>query len=312
MAAISDTDQGQYDGDTQWDRAVGPMQFIPGTWKSFGADGNGDGVKNPHNIFDAARAAGDYLCSGGANLADAQGLVQSVLRYNHSMDYVSTVLRWMQSYSKQTVKIPDQDGQITPPGDDGNVDNPSRNDDPIPTPTPTPTVTPTTTPPTTPSVTPTPTPKPTTPKPSTPKPSTPTSPKPPYSPTPTPTPADDAHPDDAHADDAYPDDAYPDDADPDDADADPAGLHADADPHPDAEPGRDDDADRWRADPGTGSGRRPGHPAAVHPGAGGFGARNRPPCRTVDRPRILVPARFRAARVPVFVSPSGTGNLAST
>ncbi len=45
MAAITDTDQGLYDGDTAWDRAVGPMQFIPGTWTAFGADGNGDGVR---------------------------------------------------------------------------------------------------------------------------------------------------------------------------------------------------------------------------------------------------------------------------
>ena len=86
MAAISDTDQGQYDGNTQWDRAVGPMQFIPGSWTAFGADGNGDGLKNPHNIFDATRAAGDYLCSGGADLSNAASLVQAVLRYNHSMD----------------------------------------------------------------------------------------------------------------------------------------------------------------------------------------------------------------------------------
>jgi hypothetical protein len=124
MAAIVDTDQGQYDGDTMWDRAVGPMQFIPGTWKQFGADGNGDGVKDPHNVFDAARASADYLCAGGANLGDPQSLVQAVLRYNHSMDYVSTVLRWMQSYSQQTVTVPDTQGVITPPTDDtaGNVD----------------------------------------------------------------------------------------------------------------------------------------------------------------------------------------------
>jgi membrane-bound lytic murein transglycosylase B len=122
MAAISDTDQGRYDGNTQWDRAVGPMQFIPGSWAAFGADGNGDGVKDPHNIFDAARAAGDYLCSGGDDLSNPQGLVQAVLRYNHSMDYVSTVLRWMQSYSKSTVTIPDTPGTIDPPaGDQGNV-----------------------------------------------------------------------------------------------------------------------------------------------------------------------------------------------
>jgi membrane-bound lytic murein transglycosylase B len=123
MAAIADTDQGAYDGNTSWDRAVGPMQFIPGTWNAFGADGNGDGTKDPHNVFDAARAAGDYLCSGGANLADPQGLVQAVLRYNHSMDYVSTVLRWMQTYSKQTVSVPDEPGQIDTPGDDGNADD---------------------------------------------------------------------------------------------------------------------------------------------------------------------------------------------
>src|SRR4051812_25404555 len=61
MAAIADTDQGVYDGNTTWDRAVGPMQFIPGTWRAFGADGNGDGIKDPHNVFDAARATGDYL-----------------------------------------------------------------------------------------------------------------------------------------------------------------------------------------------------------------------------------------------------------
>ncbi|MEU4195960.1 lytic murein transglycosylase [Kribbella sp. NPDC026611] len=215
-AAIADTDHGVWDGDPTWDRAVGPMQFIPGTWKTFGADGNGDGVKDPHNVFDAARAAGDYLCAGGANLADSQGLVQAVLRYNHSMDYVSTVLRWMQSYSKQTVTIPDTTGTIDPPDDNGNVDNendPTRENTTSPTPTPTPTVLPSTP---TPSATPRPTSptkpaKPSSPttKPSSPVSSTPTqtptqpptSPtKPPYTPprttpptitpTPTPTPTD--------------------------------------------------------------------------------------------------------------------------
>ena len=57
-AAITDTDRGRYDGDTRWDRAVGPMQFIPSTWASWGRDGNGDGTLDPENIFDAALAAG--------------------------------------------------------------------------------------------------------------------------------------------------------------------------------------------------------------------------------------------------------------
>jgi hypothetical protein len=152
MAAISDTDQGRYDGNSQWDRAVGPMQFIPGSWAAFGADGNGDGVKDPHNVFDAARAAGDYLCSGGSNLRDPQGLVKAVLRYNHSMDYVSTVLRWMQTYSQSTITIPDTPGTITPPADDrGNVE---KGKDPTEVTTPTLTVVPPV--PTRPSGTPTP------------------------------------------------------------------------------------------------------------------------------------------------------------
>jgi membrane-bound lytic murein transglycosylase B len=135
MAAISDTDQGRYDGNTSWDRAVGPMQFIPGTWAVFGADGNGDGVKDPHNVFDAARAAAEYLCAGGADLRSPQGLVQAVLRYNHSMDYVSTVLLWMQSYSNSTVTIPDTTGVVPQPtGNDGNA---QKDDDPTQVPVPT-------------------------------------------------------------------------------------------------------------------------------------------------------------------------------
>jgi len=182
MAAIADTDQGVYDGNAQWDRAVGPMQFIPGTWRTFGADGNGDGVKDPHNVFDAARAAGDYLCAGGANLSDPQGLVQAVLRYNHSMDYVSTVLRWMQTYSKQTVTIPDTQGTIDVPDDTGNAqreDHPTSETTTSPTPSPTPTVLPSTPTPTTAHTTP--------PSSTTPTPSTTTSNHKPATPTPTPT-----------------------------------------------------------------------------------------------------------------------------
>ena len=40
VAQIPDTDNGRLDGDSQWDRAVGPMQFIPSTWARWAADGN--------------------------------------------------------------------------------------------------------------------------------------------------------------------------------------------------------------------------------------------------------------------------------
>ena len=67
--AISDTDAGQYDADARWDRAVGPMQFIPSTWSVVGVDGDNDGKRNPQDIDDAALASAVYLCSGKDDLA---------------------------------------------------------------------------------------------------------------------------------------------------------------------------------------------------------------------------------------------------
>ncbi|MDQ3577776.1 MAG: lytic transglycosylase domain-containing protein [Actinomycetota bacterium] len=119
IAAIRDTDGGALDGDTVWDRAVGSMQFIPSTWAHYGTDGNNDRIISPHNIFDASAAAGRYLCSGGMNLADPGDLNAAVYRYNHSTEYVSTVLSWMNTYSSgatPTVSTPTgawDDSEIT-------------------------------------------------------------------------------------------------------------------------------------------------------------------------------------------------------
>src|SRR6266542_1366647 len=90
---IHDTDGGRLDANTVWDRAVGPMQFIPSTWQSQGRDGNDDGISNPNNLFDAAVSAAGYLClTGGGTLADPAHLKTAVYAYNHSWDYVSAVL----------------------------------------------------------------------------------------------------------------------------------------------------------------------------------------------------------------------------
>jgi membrane-bound lytic murein transglycosylase B len=87
VAFIADTDGGRFDGDTVFDRAVGPMQFIPSSWRSFGMDGNGDGVADPNNIDDAALAAGRYLCANGRDLSTGPGWRSAVLSYNNSDDY---------------------------------------------------------------------------------------------------------------------------------------------------------------------------------------------------------------------------------
>ena len=50
------------DGDPVYARAMGPMQFIPETWRLYGVDANNDGVVGPDNIDDATLAAAGYLC----------------------------------------------------------------------------------------------------------------------------------------------------------------------------------------------------------------------------------------------------------
>ncbi|WP_410600449.1 lytic transglycosylase domain-containing protein [Amycolatopsis sp. lyj-90] len=107
FAAIPDTDGGKYDGDTVWDRAVGPTQFIPSTWKGYASDGNGDGESNPNNIFDAALGTGRYLCSGGLDLSKPDQLRAAVFRYNNSDTYVNTVLIWAEAYRTGVLPTPD-------------------------------------------------------------------------------------------------------------------------------------------------------------------------------------------------------------
>ncbi|WP_052466477.1 lytic transglycosylase domain-containing protein [Mobilicoccus massiliensis] len=105
-AVVPDTDRGALDGDTAYDRAVGPMQFLPSTWRSFGADGDADGKADPHDIDDAALSAGRYLCSGGDDLRDRAALRTAILRYNPSETYVHNVLAAGEAY---------RDGRTPPP-----------------------------------------------------------------------------------------------------------------------------------------------------------------------------------------------------
>jgi membrane-bound lytic murein transglycosylase B len=99
QAVIMDTDGGALDGDTVYDRAVGPTQFIPSTWALYGTDGNGDGVADPQNLYDAAASTATYLCDGGTNMRDIVSATKAILRYNNSMAYVANVTAWSLAYS---------------------------------------------------------------------------------------------------------------------------------------------------------------------------------------------------------------------
>ncbi|GAA0550354.1 transglycosylase protein with SLT domain [Saccharopolyspora erythraea NRRL 2338] len=122
VAAIPDTDAGALDSDPVWDRAVGPMQFIPSTWRRHAADGNADGIRSPHNVFDAALASGRYLCAGGGDLRERDQLAAAVFRYNHSDGYVRAVLGFADAYARGVVPtrvvldvVPAPPPQLPPP-----------------------------------------------------------------------------------------------------------------------------------------------------------------------------------------------------
>ncbi|HEX5862319.1 MAG TPA: lytic murein transglycosylase [Nocardioides sp.] len=95
---ITDSDAGLYDSDAKFDRAVGPMQFIPSTWRVVGVDADSDGERNPQDVDDAALATAVYLCSGDDDLSTEAGQRDAVFRYNHSQSYVDLVLSIMQAY----------------------------------------------------------------------------------------------------------------------------------------------------------------------------------------------------------------------
>ncbi|GGV67515.1 lytic transglycosylase [Streptomyces griseoloalbus] len=125
FATIKDTDNGAYDGNSTYDHAVGPMQFIPSTWEWAGRDGNGDGREDPNNIYDAALAAGHYLCRFDWDLSDQRDLDKAILSYNNSTEYLNTVLSWLEYYRKGSHEVPDGTGTLPEDRSDDNTVRPS-------------------------------------------------------------------------------------------------------------------------------------------------------------------------------------------
>ena len=88
---LTDTDRGRLDGDTTWDHAVGPMQFIPLTWNAWAVDGDNDGQSDPNDINDAALAAARYLCAGGRDMSSPDGWWAGMRSYNALQSYAQDV-----------------------------------------------------------------------------------------------------------------------------------------------------------------------------------------------------------------------------
>ncbi|MFC9973898.1 NlpC/P60 family protein [Spirillospora sp. NPDC127200] len=76
--------------------AAGPMQFMPGTWRAFGVDGNGDGKKDVYDPADAIPGAAAYLKHNGA----PQEMRKALFAYNHADWYVKKVLDQAARYAQ--------------------------------------------------------------------------------------------------------------------------------------------------------------------------------------------------------------------
>lgn len=101
-AIKSTPESADFHGDEEWDHAVGPFQFLASSWDVYGADGDGDGQKNPDDIDDAARGAANHLCltaAGEERDLTADGWGGGVFSYNNSVAYVEKVRDIASSYA---------------------------------------------------------------------------------------------------------------------------------------------------------------------------------------------------------------------
>jgi murein DD-endopeptidase MepM/ murein hydrolase activator NlpD len=98
--------------------AIGPMQFLPSTWRTWGRDGDGDGTADPYSPPDAIVSAARYLCFyakrfGSVELAVAaynagpQAVVDSGRTVPpYAAAYVDRVLSWATRYAQQGGSAP--------------------------------------------------------------------------------------------------------------------------------------------------------------------------------------------------------------
>ena len=81
--------------------ALGPMQFMPGTWAEWGINGFGPpGAPDIMNPLDAVPSAARMLCAAGAG--NPATLSRAIFAYNHADWYVAEVLALASEYAKNS------------------------------------------------------------------------------------------------------------------------------------------------------------------------------------------------------------------
>jgi Transglycosylase SLT domain len=101
-AKVTDTDAGALDNDRAWDHAVGPMQFLPATWRSYAIDADGDGIVDPNDIDDAALAVANKLCEANKDLSVAANWTAAIKTFTDLSAKVQDVFTAANTYGQKS------------------------------------------------------------------------------------------------------------------------------------------------------------------------------------------------------------------
>jgi membrane-bound lytic murein transglycosylase B len=104
-ALVKDTDAGAFDGDTAFDRALGPLRLMPTEWRDFAIDADADGILDPFDIDDAALTLSRVLCAGQDDMGQRPGWNAGVARHRAGDAYAAAVFKSADSYGLRTRDI---------------------------------------------------------------------------------------------------------------------------------------------------------------------------------------------------------------
>jgi murein DD-endopeptidase MepM/ murein hydrolase activator NlpD len=72
-----------------WQRAIGPMQFLPTTFDAHAVDADQDGTTNPHDIDDAVATTANYICASAWERVDGTAEVARIYNPGDADNYAA-------------------------------------------------------------------------------------------------------------------------------------------------------------------------------------------------------------------------------